>query len=67
MTPAEVAEFLKVHVETVREWLRAGDFPNAIKVGNGRLWRIPRADVFRLGTLTLEDLGPQGKEEDAGS
>jgi hypothetical protein len=49
----EVAEALSLNPETVREFARAGKFPNAYKTGAGKInspIRIPWADVtdFRL-------------------
>jgi excisionase family DNA binding protein len=49
LTVVEVAELLKVHKETVREWLRAGRFPNARRISPRAGWRIPRRDVDQLG------------------
>jgi excisionase family DNA binding protein len=49
LTVPEVAERLRVHPETVREWLRAGRFPNARRISPRAGWRIPRGDVDQLG------------------
>lgn len=38
LTPKEVAEYLKVPVETVWRWCRKGTLP-AVKIG--KYWRIP--------------------------
>ena len=38
LTPEEVAEYLKVPVQTIWRWCRNGDLP-ALKVG--KYWRIP--------------------------
>lgn len=40
LTPEEVADFLKVPVQTVWRWCRQGTLP-AVKIG--KYWRIPRA------------------------
>jgi excisionase family DNA binding protein len=46
VTVDEIAKRLSVHEESVRRWLRAGRFPNAIKLPEGRGdWRIPVTDV----------------------
>ena len=39
------ADYLKVHVETVRLWIRTGLLP-AVKVG--RNWRVRRSDLERI-------------------
>ena len=39
LTPSEVAEYLKVPIQTVWRWCRTGTLP-AIKIG--KYWRIPR-------------------------
>lgn len=44
-TTDEAAELLKVHPETVRNWIRRGDLV-AIKVG--RHWRVKRVDLERI-------------------
>ena len=44
-TTDEAAELLKVHPETVRNWIRRGDLV-AIKIG--RQWRVKRADLERI-------------------
>jgi excisionase family DNA binding protein len=42
MTPEEVAERLNVTVNTVREWLRAGEL-TGVKLG--RIWRVREEDL----------------------
>ncbi|MDE2105664.1 MAG: helix-turn-helix domain-containing protein [Patescibacteria group bacterium] len=42
MTPLEVADLLRVHANSVLNWLREGRIP-AVKVG--AQWRIRRADL----------------------
>jgi excisionase family DNA binding protein len=44
-TTDEAAELLKVHPETVRNWIRSGALA-AIKVG--RHWRVKRVDLERI-------------------
>ena len=44
-TTDEAAELLKVHPETVRNWIRRGALA-AIRVG--RSWRIKRVDLERI-------------------
>ncbi|MEM9067074.1 MAG: helix-turn-helix domain-containing protein [Myxococcota bacterium] len=43
----EVALLLGVSEKTVRRYLKAGEFPNAYRLGQGMQggWRIPPADV----------------------
>lgn len=52
MTPEEVAEYLKVHVQTVRTWIRSGRLP-ARRVAGLRALRVRSTDVMNL----LEPLG----------
>jgi len=47
LTPEEVAEFLKVHVETVRGWIRSGRLP-ASRVAGLRALRIRKRDAEAL-------------------
>ncbi len=47
LTPEEVAEYLKVHVQTVRAWIRAGTLP-ARRVAGLRTLRIRSSDVEKL-------------------
>lgn len=49
LTVEEVAALLRVHPETVRNWLRAGRFPRARRLSRRAGWRIPREDVDALG------------------
>lgn len=44
LTPTETAAKLRVHVNTVRNWLRESKFPNAFQTASGR-WRIPECDL----------------------
>ena len=44
-TTEDAAKFLRVHVETVRFWIRTGRLA-AIKVG--RHWRVKRVDLERI-------------------
>jgi len=41
-SPAEVAEYLSVNVQTVRRWIRAGEL-RAYRIG--RFWRVSRKQV----------------------
>lgn len=67
LTPEDVADYLKVHVETVRLWIRSGRLP-AYRLGGLRALRIRRSDVDAL-LLPVEsgDSTPlqQGGHEDA--
>ena len=42
LTPAEVAEYLKISKKTVYKMVRSGDLP-AFKAG--KHWRVPRAEL----------------------
>lgn len=44
-TTAEAGGLLKVHPETIRNWIRRGELA-AIRVG--RSWRIKRVDLERI-------------------
>lgn len=44
LTADEVADYLRVHLTTVRRWCREGELP-AVKVG--RSYRVRRADLDR--------------------
>ena len=44
LTTEEAAEFLKVHVETMRRWARTGVIPSA-KLGNRGGFRFRREDL----------------------
>ena len=43
-TVKEVAERLRVHVETVRRWIKAGDL-TAVRLGDRTGYRISEADL----------------------
>jgi excisionase family DNA binding protein len=47
LTPEEVADYLKVHVETVRGWIRSGRLP-ASRVAGLRALRIRQSDATAL-------------------
>ena len=47
-TPEEIAEFLRVHVVTVRRWIAAGQL-GAIRLPGGG-YRIPQSELDRLCT-----------------
>jgi len=47
LTPEQVADYLQVHPETVRKWLREGQLAG-INLGGRARWRIRRADVDRF-------------------
>jgi excisionase family DNA binding protein len=57
MTPEEVAEYLRVHVQTVRAWIRSGMLP-ARRVAGLRSLRVRFADAAKL-------LEPLDRQEDA--
>lgn len=58
MSPEEVAEYLGVHVQTVRAWIRSGKLP-ARRVAGLRALRVRFADVDNL-------LQPLDEADDAG-
>jgi excisionase family DNA binding protein len=45
MTPADVAELLKLHIKSIYKLAKTGEIP-----GNriGRSWRFMRSDIVRL-------------------
>lgn len=45
LTVEEVAEYFRVHPETVRRWLRDGAFSHAYRPSRRAGWRIPREDI----------------------
>lgn len=45
---AEFADRVRVHPETVREWLRVGKVRGTRLGGNRAGWRIPESEVARL-------------------
>ncbi len=60
MTCDEVAEFLRVHVISVRRWSRSGKL-RAYKVGGRGDWRYRQQDV--LGFLYNTNTKGQGQSE----
>lgn len=42
----EVAQFFRQADETIRTWVKTGEFPNAFKAG--RIFLIPKQDVLEL-------------------
>jgi len=48
MSVSEVARWLGVSEERIRQFLRQGRLPNAWRRGRRGWWRIPRADVEAL-------------------
>ena len=57
-TTAEVAERLRVHPETVRQWLRDGEMRGTI-LGRKAGWRVPETELRRF----IEE-GPLPKRTD---
>jgi len=49
MTVPEVAATLRLHPDTVRRWLRAGQLP-AVNLGGRRGYRIRRSELDRFLT-----------------
>lgn len=47
ITPEQIAADLRVDVQTVRGWLRAGRIPEARKLPGGQ-WRLPEDAAERL-------------------
>jgi excisionase family DNA binding protein len=62
LTVDEVAGELKVNVETVRRWIRAGDLPVLDLGGPKTGYRIRRSE---LDQFIAQRYGPQGKTEAA--
>lgn len=63
MTCDEVAEFLRVHVSSVRRWSRSGKL-RAYKVGGRGDWRYRKQDVLAfLYDTSYTDLKGQGQRE----
>ena len=58
MTCDEVAEYLRVHVSSVRRWSRSGKL-TAYKVGGRGDWRYREKDVLAF----LYDTGEEGKSQ----
>ncbi len=56
-SPEEAAEYLQVHVQTVRAWIRAGRLP-ARRLAGQRALRIRASDL----TSVLEPLEPSGED-----
>ena len=57
-SPEEAAEYLGVHVKTVRNWIRTGRLP-ASRLAGQRVLRIRSADIDRL----LEPVDPAAVED----
>ena len=48
LTVAEVVERLRVHPQTIREWLRTGKL-QGVRLGGTKVgWRIPESEIQRL-------------------
>jgi len=48
LTVPEVVERLRVHPQTIREWLRAGKI-KGVRLGGTKIgWRIPESEIQRL-------------------
>jgi excisionase family DNA binding protein len=63
MTCDEVAEFLRVHVSSVRRWSRGGKL-RAYKVGGRGDWRYRKQDVLAfLYDTSYADSKGQGQRE----
>ena len=62
LTPREVAEYLRVPIETVWHWCREGTLP-AVKIG--KYWRIPREELksslASAGTRKKDAEQPSGR------
>jgi excisionase family DNA binding protein len=65
LTPEEVAEYLKVNVQTVRAWIRSGKLP-ARRVAGLRALRVRAADVTAL-LRPLDEPEERGSEAPAAS
>jgi excisionase family DNA binding protein len=58
LTVAQVAERLQLHEETIRRWIRDGQFP-VLNLGKKAGYRIRPAD---LDAFIAERYGPVGKD-----
>ena len=58
MTGVEVADFLRVHLSSVRRWSRSGDL-KAYKVGSRGDWRYREQDVLDF-LYSRTELGSKG-------
>lgn len=47
-TVPEVAERLRLHQQTIREWLRSGKIKGIRLGGTKAGWRIPAAEITRV-------------------
>lgn len=48
LTVTEVVERLRVHPQTIREWLRTGKI-KGVRLGGTKVgWRIPESEIQRL-------------------
>lgn len=48
LTVPEVVELLRVHPQTIREWLRVGKI-KGVRLGGTKVgWRIPESEIQRL-------------------
>lgn len=61
MTPEETAEYLKIHIQTVYDYIRKKKIP-AVKVG--RHYRIPREELDRrlLEQSDIQDNNRRGRK-----
>lgn len=59
LLPHEAAARLRIHVETVRRWLRQGKVTR-LKIGRG--WRIPASELERLEREALMQCGVPTKQ-----
>jgi excisionase family DNA binding protein len=59
LTVSEAADMLKVHEETVRRWVRAGELPVLDLGGQKTGYRILRTELDRF---LRERYGPVGKD-----
>lgn len=65
-SPEEVAEYLSVHVQTVRAWIRSGKLP-AVRLAGRRDLRVRESDLGAvLQPVDPADFQPRGAEEEDG-
>lgn len=57
LTPQEVADYLKVSVETIWRWCRNDTLP-AVKIG--KYWRIPRDEFESVIETETQVSQPEG-------
>lgn len=63
MTPDQVAEYLQIHVETARRYMRIGKIPKAFQLG--REWRLRRVDLEAYVAALADGAATAAGDDDA--